>query len=594
MQRQHKSLNYLTLLLFVVSGFFAQAQVSFEARVSKKKLGLNERLRVDFVMNENGDNFIPPSFDGFRVVGGPQQSISNTFINGKRSFSKTFTYFLNPKEQGTLTIAAAEVTIQGDVYKTEPISIAVSKAIDRPRGTNDVEYLVDENLHLVAEISNTKPYLNEGINVVYKLYFRSPIKVSDAREIESPKFVDFWTYDIKIPQLKIERGTYKGEPYSVVVWKKMVLYPQKTGKLALDPLTLNIMVDIPTNRRDFFGNTLYKQVNRTITAGRRNITTKALPTEGQPENFSGAVGTFDFDVLLNKDVLKASESFQLRVKIKGKGNLSLFELPEITAPNSLEVYEPEYKDNINVTLRGMQGVVENTYTIVPQYQGKFPIPEVSFSYFDPKAERYKTLSSQSQLVNVFEGPSAAPTSASPAKLANNVLEVPTDGSFKFIKLKTAFEPTFNAAFYKSKPFYLLSLAPFLLLGVFLVVRRGQLSRAKDVEGLQQRKANQLARKFLSEAKKQTNNHSAFYEALERALHNYLKAKIKLETTDYSKAKILELLQEKAVVHSDAQAFVGLLENCDLARFTPATEGGTQDDYNKAVAVISRIDKSLRL
>lgn len=134
MQRQHKTLNYLTLLLFVVSGLFAQAQVSFEARVSKKKLGLNERLRVDFVMNENGDNFIPPSFDGFRVVGGPQQSISNTFINGKRSFSKTFTYFLNPKQQGTLTIAAAEVTIQGDVYKTEPISIAVSKAVDRPRG----------------------------------------------------------------------------------------------------------------------------------------------------------------------------------------------------------------------------------------------------------------------------------------------------------------------------------------------------------------------------------------------------------------------------------------------------------------------------
>ena len=120
-------------------------------------------------------------------------------------------------------------------------------------------------------------------------------------------------------------------------------------------------------------------------------------------------------------------------------------MPEITAPNSLEVYEPEYKDNINVTLGGMQGVVENTYTIVPQYQEPFYLNSPLFRgvfqlYFDPKAERYKTLSSQSQLVNVFEGPSAAPTSASPAKLANNVLEVPTDGSFKFIKLKTAFEP----------------------------------------------------------------------------------------------------------------------------------------------------------
>lgn len=80
------------LLLLALSQIMAQG-VSFEAKVSKKSLGLNERLRVDFVMNQNGDDFTPPPFNGFRVVGGPNQSISNSYVNGKRSFSKTYTVF---------------------------------------------------------------------------------------------------------------------------------------------------------------------------------------------------------------------------------------------------------------------------------------------------------------------------------------------------------------------------------------------------------------------------------------------------------------------------------------------------------------------
>ena len=84
---------YLFLLGFVLCGITATAQVRFDAKVSKKTLGINERLRIDFEMNQDGDNFRPPSFENFRVVGGPNQSISNSWINGKRSFSKTYSYF---------------------------------------------------------------------------------------------------------------------------------------------------------------------------------------------------------------------------------------------------------------------------------------------------------------------------------------------------------------------------------------------------------------------------------------------------------------------------------------------------------------------
>ena len=584
---------YGSLLLFFCWGMLIPlwGQVSFEARVSKKKLGLNERLRIDFVMNENGDNFSPPPFTEFRVVGGPQQSTQNSYINGKRSFSKAFTYFLTPKSKGRLTIGAAQVTIGGERYQTAPVTIEVTDAVERPRGDNDVEYLADENLLLIAEVSNSSPFLNEGFSVVYKLLFRAPIKVSDAREIESPAFADFWSHTIKIPQFKIEKGTYKGEEYNMVVWRKNVLYPQKSGRLSLEPLALNVVVQIPTNRRDFFGNILYQQVNRTVTAGKRALNVRALPEAGQPEDFSGAVGTFDFDVLLNKDLLKASESFQATLKVRGNGNLKLFELPKITTPNSLEVYEPEYSEDVKVTLRGMEGTVENRYTIIPQYQGKFPIPAVSFSYFDPQTETYKTVRSQELLVNVFEGPSGyTNTSALPA---TNRIALPEENSFKFIKLKGALTLINSPLFFRSQLFYVLLAAPFVLLGLLLLLLRVFKLRAQDTVGSNQRKAQRLVRKYLSEAKQNQKDKAAFYEALERALHNYLKAKVKLETTDYSKDKIQTLLQTKGVPEAQATAFIQLLENCDLARFTPVTQLEIQKDFSQAGSLLNSIEKQLR-
>ena len=88
----------MRILIFFITLFSIQlqSQVSFNASVSKNKLGLNERLRVDFVMNQNGDNFSPPNFENFQVIGGPNQSIKTSYVNGERSFSKTYSYFLQP------------------------------------------------------------------------------------------------------------------------------------------------------------------------------------------------------------------------------------------------------------------------------------------------------------------------------------------------------------------------------------------------------------------------------------------------------------------------------------------------------------------
>ena len=567
------------------------AQVNFDARVSKKKLGLNERLRVDFVMNENGDNFSPPNFEGFRVMGGPNQSISNSYVNGKRSFSKSFTYFLSPMRKGRLTIQQATVVIEGETYKTSPIQVQVTEAVAVPKDPNSVEYLADQNMHLVAELSKRNPYLNERVTVLYKLYFRNPVKISEApRELESPKFVDFWSQYIKIPQLKIEQETYKGEPYNVVLWRKTVLYPQKTGKLVLEPLTLNVVAELPTNRRDFFGDRIMRQVNRVVTAGETTLQVKPLPETGKPEDFNGPVGEFDFDVLVNKETLKASESFQVRVKVNGTGNLTLFELPELKVPNTLEVYEPEHKEDVKVNLRGMKGGIQDTYTVVPQYQGKYPISTLTFSYFNPKTEQYEKRTSKSFVVDVFEGPLANNT-AKPTTSPSNIISAP-NANFKFIKLKSDWQAIVSEPFWGSKLFYTFLISPLILLLLMLPLRRWKRNSIPDQQTRKQKVASRRAGKFLVAAKKHSPDKTKFYEALEAALHNFLKSKFKIETTDFNKQRIQALLEEKNIDKTMVADFVQLLQNCEQARYSPSTEVQIQNDYEAAVKTITQIDRML--
>ena len=578
------------LLSFVFSTEILISQVTFEAKLSKKKLGLNERLRIDFVMNENGDDFTPPDFKGFNVVGGPNQSVSNSWINGKRSFSKTYSYFLSPQLKGKIKILQATVKISGEIYKTSPLIVEVTSAVDKPNDPNNIDYIADENIHLVAEISNSNPYLNEGITILYKLYYRNPITISDVQELESPKFSDFWNHIIKISKITVERGTYKNEPYNEVVWRKVVLYPQKTGKLVLEPLSLNLSVGIPTQKRDFFGSKIYRQVQKTTTTGKNIINVKALPEKNKPDNFTGAVGQFDFDVVLSKKSLKASESFQAKVKVNGKGNLKLFKLPKIVVPNTLELYEPEYKENIKVLLSGMKGSIEDSYTIVPQFQGKYPIPEISFSFFDPIKKEYKTLNSFELIVDVFDGPSNLndynKISRSEKKEFNN------DNSFNFIELSTKFSSIKKEQFWNTSLFWLLFSLPLILIILLIILKEVFLNRKENQKSLIQRRNEKLARKFLGSAKREINNYQNFYEVLERALHNYLKAKLLIETTEFSKNKIVNLLVKKNVDLIYANEYVDLLENCEIARFSKESNINTNSDYENAIKIISKIDKQL--
>ena len=582
---------YIFFVLAVISNINAQDNaVTFEAVLTKKSLGINENLRVDFKMNKDGDNFTPPSFKGFTVVGGPNQSVSNMWVNGKRTFSKTYSYFLSPIKKGSLTIGQATIEIENNIYKTLPVKISVSESVTVSKDPNDPSYVVNENLHLVAEISNSSPYLNEGISIVYKLYYSPQINVTNVGEIETPEFENFWSQNIKIPRLQIERGSFKGDNYNFVTWKKTVLYPQKSGKLEILPLSLDVSVDVPTNRRDFFGNRIYNQVSKKVTAGKRSINVKALPINA-PESFNGAVGKFEIKLNTNKTELNASESLQATVKISGNGNLKLFSPPSIQVPSSLEKYDPEYNEKVSTSLVGMKGFISNTYTLVPQFQGKYPINSVEFTFFNPQLNKYESINSDEIIINVLEGPMSldeSNTNIPNTETTKNIL--PSLNQFKFIKTESDFVKINSKPFIYSTSFYSILIFPILLILILLIFFKSKNISSSKLKESKSRRANKLAKKYLSDARKNLDNKDVFYIALEKALHNFLKSKFSIETFDYSKEKIYNLLLRKEIEKESLELFIKLIENCEFARFTPASNVAINNDYENAVQVITEIDK----
>ncbi len=574
----------LFTILLIFKSFILISQVKFDASISKSKLGLNERLRIDFVMNQNGDNFSPPNFENFQIIGGPNQSIKTSYVNGERSFSKTYSYFLKPLKKGNLKISQASIEIDGEIYKSLPIEVLITDSVSQP-SDSVTQYYSDDDIELRALISKGSPYLNEPITIVYKLYYKAPINISDASETETPNYKDFWSQTIKIPQLKVQREVYRGQNYNVVEWRKVVLYPQKAGELEISPLSLNLVLDVPTDKRDFFGNVIYDQTSQFISTGMRKINVKDLPKTNKPDSFTGAVGQFEFDVILNKKSLRATESFQAELKVKGNGNLKLFDLPNMLVPNSMELFEPEREESINTNLRGMSGSVSKYFTVIPRFQGNFPIEEVEFSYFDPTAERYKVLRSPRLTIDVFDGP----TYNNPAT-SNESNVITTDDSFRFIKLKGNLSKSDNSKFFESEIFYILSSTPFVISIALIAFSTYRRNRKKSYSETIKNEEKRIYR-MIDSAKKITNDKSQFYDIIEKSIINSLIVKFSIRMESLNKEKIQEITKKKGLSAVNISQIINLIENCEKAKYSRSSDSVMNKDLENTRKVVGIIMKA---
>lgn len=585
-------------LVLFVSIFYTtvSAQVKFEAQTERSSYGLNERIQLVFSINNEGDNFEPPKFPSFKAEGpfinrGNQTSI--TIVNGKvtqkREISTQVIYYLTPTKKGTFTIGAASIEYDGTVYKSAPIKITITDPIQMPTypgQQNNINF--GEGIHLVAEMSTKNPFVNEPVTVVYKLYFEPRSTVGNFRNFKAPKYNDFWSQYIDMKQLRAERGKYNGKDYSMVVLRKVILYPLEAGAKTIEPFKIDLDAEVPTGRRDFFGQYEMRVVEKSLSTGKQTISVKPLPENGKPASFSGAVGKFDFKVTPSKTALKAGESLDLEVSVSGKGNLKLFTLPKPVVPSALEMYEPSHAENVQTPLTGMVGKVSDKYTIIPQFKGKYTIKPMEFSYYDLGSKSYKTITSKEITIDVAEGDATfVANTPSANKQAIQKKEV-----FQFNKLKTEFVSASREDFLGSGLFYSLLFAPLVLIPIVMIARKQKEAKDADVVGNRVRNNNRLVKKYLSEAKKQMGDKVPFYMAMEKALHNFLKAKLHIETVEMSKDNIIELLQQRNASEESINRFMELMNDCEFARYAPATDIAMTNDFERAVERISELEKQI--
>jgi hypothetical protein len=586
------------LLVLFISFFYnsVSAQVKFEAQTERSSYGLNERIQLVFSINNEGDNFEPPKFSGFKTEGpfinkGNQTSITivNGRVNQKREISTQVIYYLTPTKKGTFTIGAASIEYDGTVYKSAPIKITITDPIQMPTypgQPNNMNF--GEGIHLVAELSTKNPFVNEPVTVVYKLYFEPRSTVGNFRNFKAPKYNDFWSQYIDMKQLRAERGKYNGKDYSMVVLRKVILYPLEAGAKTIEPFKIDLDAEVPTGRRDWFGEYEMRVIQKSLSTGMQTINVKPLPENGKPVGFTGAVGKFDFVVKPSKTSLKAGESLDLEVSVSGKGNLKLFTLPKPVVPTALEMYEPSHTENVQTPLTGMVGKVSDKYTIIPQFKGKYTIKPLEFSYYDLASRSYKTIISKEITIDVAEGDGTVISNTT----STNKQAIQKKEVFQFNKLKTEFVSKSKEDFLGSGLFYSLLLAPLLLIPIVMIAKKQKEAKDADVVGNRMRNNNRLVKRYLSEAKKQMGDKVPFYMAMEKALHNFLKAKLHIETVEMSKDNIVELLQQRNASEESINRFMELMNDCEFARYAPATDIAMTNDFERAVERISELEKQI--
>lgn len=606
-----KHFIYTFLALFTSIATWAQFQL--KTQVSSQSIGINQVLEVRFTMTDDGDDFKRPSFEGFEVVGGPMQSVSHSWVNGRTSMEKSFSFFVQPKKKGNLVIGSASATFEGKQYKSQPVTVKVGDAVQeqprpqqrrrdpfaifdemeeellrRQRQQQQLPKNMGQGIHLVAKVSKSSAFVNEPITVEYGLYVSDQAGFNTMAVKNMPKYQNFWNHMIEQKQQGVTRAELNGKSYRYLALHKAVLLPQKDGTLKIDPLEIELDEQYYTGRSDVFGTPEIGIRKKVYSSGTKTIQVKPLPLDSQPAGYTGAVGSYQFSVQANKTSVKANEPLELTLTVQGKGNLDLLTLPKPVAPTALELYDPEKINRVNKSISaGMEGSKSEKYVIVPQYKGTYTIEPITFSYFDTASKTYKTITSQPITIEVTDGPEL-PTNAS----MNNKAEV--------VSSKTEMQPLnkniewFNGNFIThNNSFYVWWLAPLLLLPIVFVAKNVSDKKAGDVNGNKLKASNKLAKKYLSAAKTKMGNKEAFYEALERCLHNYLKAKLKIETTEMSNDTITELLQNNQINKEDISTFILIKTTCEMARYAQMDIQTMQNDYDLAVQLINSIDKQIK-
>lgn len=618
--------------LLLIIGFLAPAMlwaqdVTLKAS-SKKQVVVGEKFQVVYELNAEGKNFKAPSFDGFNVVGGPFTSSSSSFqmINGSMSHSvtNTYTFALQAYKEGEFHIGSASVTVKGDKVTSNALDIKVlpdngnayggnsqyaqGGQSQQQQSSNDPQ-VSGKDLFLKVTPSKKTVYLGEQLVLTYKLYTK--VGVSSLSVSKMPSYAGAWMKDISDNNggaLRQGSEVVNGIEYTTAEIQKVVLVPQRAGKLVIDPMSIECIAQVPTsrsNRRNsmdpfdmffndpFFGGG-YTNVQKELSCSSLGIDVKSLPEDNKPASFAGAVGNYNFKSEIDKTELKTNEAFTLTLTVSGQGNIELLQMPEPVFPPDFEVYDPKVVVDATPSANGISGTKRAEYLVIPRRVGDFTIAPVEFSYLNPANGTYMALSSDQYDIHVEKGEGG--DADGNTIYASNQEGIKYLGSdIRHIMTGNAHLRNSNSFFFASPAYFVILLVLLIAFIVLLIVSKQRAALRQDEAKTRNKKATKVARGRLKNALKYLNvkDQNNFYNEMSQALWGYISDKLGIERAKLSMETVNEAMSAKNVPEDLTRQFVDTLNNCEFARFAPGDASKKMDDlYQQGIDVISKAERVL--
>ncbi len=594
---------------------------------TKKQVVVGERFQVVFEANAEGKNFSAPSFEGFTVLGGPFTSTSSSFsmVNGSMSHSikVTYTFALQAYQEGTFRVGTASLTVKGNKVSSEPFEIKVlpddgsyannsgsggnqGNQSGQQQNANDPQ-VSGKDLFIKVIPSKKSAYVGEQVVLTYKLYTRVPVSSLSVEKM--PSYAGFWTKDISDNNggnLRQSTEYINGVEYTSAEIQKIVVVPQRSGKLAIDPMTIECIAQVRTERNNsrsmdpfeaFFNDPFFNRnianVRKELSSQQFTLDVKNLSENGKPASFAGAVGNYTFKSDIDKTSLRTNEAVTITLTVSGTGNVELLQMPTPVFPPDFEVYDPKVTTNASNNANGLSGTKKAEYLVIPRRAGSFTIPSVEFSCFNPSTESYQTFSSEPYQIEVAKGEGGEDAGGIFASNQEDIKYLGSD--IRHIMTgKAQLKPTHTTFF--ASPAYFVVLAVLLLLFIILLFalsKREQLS--KDTAANRNRKADKVSRGRLRNAYQhlKAKDQEKFYVEMSQALWGYIADKLGIERSKLSMDTVSETMKDKNVPDELTQQFIDTLNSCEFARFAPGSAEEKMDDlYQKGIDVISKAEKVL--
>ena len=577
MVRMARFVCLISILLSIVAAPAAVAQqggVSFTASVDRAAISTDDQLTLTITLAGSMQNIPEPrlsNMDGFQVYqSGRAQNVSIT--NGQVSASVSFTYILRPTRSGQLTIGPAEVSIDGQSYTTQPITVEVvqgrlptptpaTQSSDPVQGDPAQapavpESMGNQKLFVMARTDKQEAYQGEQVTLSFCFYQGIDLFGMDL-SYTPPETPGFWAEKLAPDQKYYQQV---GQRQYLVQELRTALFPTSAGDQTIGQATL--VVD------DFFNR--YPLRTEPLT-----VKVKPLPEAGKPPEFNGAIGQYEIEATLNVTETTVNEPVTLNVVIRGAGNVSSLPEPHWPEIENARTYNGETKTNVSTTNYVVQGERSFERLIVPKQSGDITIPPIRCAYFDPQAAAYQVIGTSALRMSVKpESPQEETTSILPVDKQNLSI---VGQDIRHIKAAPTVLYSQGTSLYQSVPFWATWVLPPLLVAGALFYQRSRRRLTEDIAYARSRRSRKQSAKRLHAARSYLNKGDvdAFYAEVSRALREYLGDRMNVSASGMTIRDIYQALARRGAGESLIERVALCLETGDAGRFAPGA--GHEED-----------------